>query len=98
MPHTRRPDFQGDGIVEPMKKNTEGPAWFASYTKIRSDSYVMLASLLGQPPSENLLKVLQNLQWEKPIPEKVDRALKALREASHDYPHGTLKEEYHKLF
>ena len=84
--------------MKPMTKSTNGPAWFASYAKIRADSYVMLASLLGQPPSENLLKVLQNLQWEKPIPERVDRALKALREASYDYPLSALKEEYGKLF
>jgi len=81
-----------------IMKKPDGPTWFASYAKIRADGYVMLASLLGQPPSENLLKVLQNLQWEKPIPERVDRALRALREASHDYPLGVLKEEYDKLF
>jgi len=84
--------------MRPMTKSSNGPAWFAPYAKIRADSYVMLASLLGQPPSENLLKVLQNLQWEKPIPERVDRALKALREASYDYPLSALKEEYGKLF
>jgi len=35
---------------------------------------------------------------EKPIPEKVDRALKALQETSYDYPLSALKEEYGKLF
>jgi TorA maturation chaperone TorD len=59
---------------------------------------VILASLLGQPPSENLLKVLRNLQWEGPIPERLDRALRALCQASHDYPLSALEEEYNKLF
>jgi len=84
--------------VEPMKKNTEGPAGFASYAKIRADSYVMLASLLGHPPSENLLKVLQNLHWDGPIPEGLDHALMALRQASHEYPLSALEDEYNKLF
>jgi len=84
--------------MESITKNTDGPAWFAPYAKIRADSYVMLASLLGQPPSESLLKVLQNLQWDEPIPERVDRALRALRQASHDYPLSALEDEYGKLF
>jgi len=84
--------------MESITKNTDGPAWFAPYAKIRADSYVMLASLLGQPPSENLLKVLQNLQWDEPIPQRIDRALRALRQASHDYPLNALQDEYDKLF
>ncbi len=84
--------------MEPMTKTAEGPAWFAPYSKIRTDSYVMLASLLEQPPSENLLKVLQNLQWEKPIPARIDRSLRALRQASHSYPLSALEDEYGKLF
>jgi TorA maturation chaperone TorD len=84
--------------MEPMRERTEPPAWLASYAKIRADSYVMLASLLGQPPSENLLKVLQSLQWNEPIPERVNRALEVLRQASHDYPLSALRNEYDKLF
>jgi TorA maturation chaperone TorD len=84
--------------MKPKTKITGGPAWFASHARIRTDSYVMLASLLGQPPSENLLKVLQNLQWDDRIPEELDRALRAVREASHDYPLSALKDEYNKLF
>jgi TorA maturation chaperone TorD len=84
--------------MESMMANMDVPAGFDTFANIRTDGYVLLASLLKQPPSENLLKVLQNLQWEKPIPERVDRALKALREASYDYPLSALKEEYGKLF
>ena len=84
--------------MESIAKNTDGSAWLAPYARIRTDSYVILASLLGQSPSENLLRVLQNLQWEEPIPERVDRGLRALRQASHAYPLGALKDEYGKLF
>lgn len=75
-----------------------GPAWFAPYEKIRTDGYVILASLLGQRPSENLLKILQKLEWDESIPAGVDSALKALRKASHDYPLSALEEEYDQLF
>jgi TorA maturation chaperone TorD len=84
--------------MKPLKRTTHGPVSFAPYAKIRADSYVMLASLLGQPPSENLLKVLQNLQWDGPVPERLDHALRALHKASHDYPLNALKAEYDRLF
>jgi TorA maturation chaperone TorD len=98
MPHTRRPYFRRDWVMKPKTKITGGPAWFTSYARIRTESYVMLASLMGHPPSENLLKVLQNLQWDERIPEGLDRSLGTLRQASHDYPLSTLKDEYNKLF
>ena len=84
--------------MEPITKETGGSSWLAPYAKIRADNYAMLAFLLGQPPSENLLKVLQNLQWDELIPGRVDRALKALRQASHEYPLSDLEEEYANLF
>jgi len=84
--------------MESITKSPDGSAWFAPYAKIRTDSYVVLASLLGQPPSGNLLKILQNLQWDGSVPEGLDRALRALRQAGHDYPLSALAEEYNKLF
>ncbi len=84
--------------MKPIKKTANGPAWFAHYARIRSDSYAMLASLLGQVPSENLLKVFQNLQWDGPIPERLQRALETLCKASHGYSLPDLKDEYDRLF
>ncbi len=84
--------------MEPLMTNVDEPAWFTPYAKIRPDLYVMLASLLGQPPSENLLKVLQNLEWEQSIPEAVGRSLGALCEASQDHSLSVLRDEYDRLF
>ena len=84
--------------MEPVVRKTDGPAWFAPYVKIRADSYVMLASLLGQPPSESLLKVLQNLEWDELIPERLYRSLRALRQASYVYSLSALEGEYDRLF
>ena len=84
--------------MEALTKSAPEPSWTAPYAKIRADCYVVLASLLGQLPSENLLKVLQNLQWEESIPEGIDRALGDLRQAGGKYSLGALEEEYGKLF
>ena len=58
----------------------------------------MLASLLAQPPSEELRDILQNLQWDEAIPEELDQALTALRQAGHDYSLAAMKEEFDRLF
>jgi TorA maturation chaperone TorD len=79
-------------------KNIDAPVWSTSYANIRSDSYVMLASLLGQPPSEDFLNILQSLRWDEAIPEKVDDALRALCQASQDYSLAALEDEFNRLF
>ena len=84
--------------MEPLKKNGDAPAGFAPYADIRTDVYVMLASLLGQPPSEDLRVILQNLQWDEAIPEQLDHALRALRQAGRDCPLAAMKEEFDRLF
>ncbi len=61
-------------------QNTEG--WFAPYAAIRTDCYVMLASLLGQAPSEAMIGILQNLHWDDAIPGKLNRSLDKLRQAA----------------
>jgi len=72
--------------------------WFASYGNIRTDSYVMLASLLGHPPTQDLVNILQSLQWDDAIPGKLHEALLALRQASHDTTLATMESEYNRLF
>jgi TorA maturation chaperone TorD len=84
--------------MESITKSADGAAWVAPYARIRADCYAVLACLLGRPPAENLLKVLQNLQWEESIPEGMARALEDLRLASHDYSLNALEDEYSKLF
>ena len=84
--------------MESLTKNRDAPAGFAPYANIRTDGYVVLASLLEQPPSEDLRAILQNLQWDEAIPEQLDHALTALRQAGHDYPLVAMKEEFDRLF
>ena len=61
--------------MESVTKNRGAPSGFAPYADIRTDGYVVLASLLEQPPSENLRAILQNLQWDEAIPEQLGHAL-----------------------
>jgi len=84
--------------MESMMANMDAPAGFDTFENIRTDGYVLLASLLKQPPSEELRNILQNLQWEEAIPGKLNEALTALRQAGHDYPLATIKDEFNRLF
>ena len=81
-----------------MNTVVDTPGWFAPHAHVRTDSYVLLASLLGQPPSEELLNILRNLDWDEDLPEQLDQALGALRQAAHDYPLAVLETEFNKLF
>ncbi len=84
--------------MESVMKTMGAPGWFAAHATVRADSYVMLASLLRQTPSEELLNILRNLHWDKSLPEKLDYALGALLQAVHDYHPAALEDEYNKLF
>jgi TorA maturation chaperone TorD len=84
--------------MDPAVKDKATPGWFATHAEMRADSYVILASLLTQQPSESLLDTLQNLRWNEAIPEKVKTALEALRDAAHDFTLGAVEDEFSKLF
>ena len=84
--------------MESVMKTMDAPGWFAAHADVRTDGYVMLASLLGQTPSEGLLNILGNLHWDEALPETLDHALGALRQAAHDYPLAALEDEFNKLF
>lgn len=79
-------------------KNQNALFWFDPYASVRTDSYVLLAALLGRPPSEGLLKILQNIEWGEAIPGKLAQALGTLRQAGHTHPLSVLEEEYDILF
>jgi TorA maturation chaperone TorD len=84
--------------MESTMKTVDAPEWLAAHAAVRTDAYVILASLLGQTPSDEFLNVLQNLHWDEALPEKLDHALGALRQAAHDYPPAVLQDEFNNLF
>ncbi|MHB9097506.1 MAG: TorD/DmsD family molecular chaperone [Syntrophales bacterium] len=98
LPHSGCARFPGYEVMESVMKKIDVPGWFAAHAAARTDSYVMLASLLGEAPSEEILDIIRNLQWDEALPEALDHALGALRQAAHDYPRAALEDEYNKLF
>ena len=73
------------------------PAWLAPYGKIRAESYLLLASLLGQP-SESTGELLRNLTWDDAIPDRLDRALRDLCRAGRDFTPAAMEVEFSRLF
>jgi TorA maturation chaperone TorD len=81
-----------------LKNGTAREGWFAPYAAIRTDGYAMLASLLGQAPSEKTIRVLQKLHWDDAIPGKIDRALRQIRQAACESPRAGIVAEFNRLF
>jgi TorA maturation chaperone TorD len=77
-------------------QNTEG--WFAPFAAIRTDCYVMLASLLGQTPSEAMIGLVQNLQWDEAIPGRLNRSLRELRDTACWSDRDGIEAEFNRLF
>ena len=58
----------------------------------------LLASLLGQAPSERTIGLLQNLHWDDAIPGKLDRALRQVRQAACEITRSGIEAEFNRLF
>ena len=84
--------------MESTLKTAAGQGWFASFADIRTDSYVLLASLLGQPPTQAHVEVLQNLNWDDAIPVRLYDALNELRQAALNLTLPAMEREYNDLF
>jgi TorA maturation chaperone TorD len=80
-----------------MTKN-DVPVWFVSYANVRTDIYVVLASLLSRAPADDLMEVLQNLTWDSTIPQNLDEALAALKQAGHTCDWAAAADEFNRLF
>ncbi len=84
--------------MESTVRSADVPGWFTAHAEIRADGYLLLGALLSQPPSEELLTIFRNLRWNEALPESLETALGALRQAGCDYALPALKEEFNKLF
>ncbi len=78
--------------------NGAASGYFGPHETIRTDSYVILASILSQPPSEILMRILRSLSWDEALPPDLADKLEALRQAGSTYSLRTLEEEFNKLF
>ena len=84
--------------MEALLNNPNAAGWYVPYAAIRTECYAMLASLLGQSPSDETIGILQNLNWDAVIPGRLDRALSALREAACGLTPAGIEAEYRRLF
>ncbi len=84
--------------MEQLMNNAHTEGWFAPYSAIRTDCYVMLASLLGQAPSKKTIGILQDLDWDEAIPGNLDRALRQLRQAACQSDRAEIGAEFNRLF
>jgi TorA maturation chaperone TorD len=71
---------------------------FSGFTRIRAESYVLLASLVGQRPTAGLKNILQDLEWDDAVLQRLASSLSALRAAGREYPVETMQTEFDKLF
>ncbi len=70
----------------------------ATYDRARSDIYVLLAALLTQPPSAEVLKGIRRLDVEEGLPGRLHTALVTLRKAGRSYSLTELELEFRELF
>lgn len=84
--------------MENTTENLRRPVWYTPHACIRMDAYTLLAALLINAPSEELIKIIQNLQWDEDIPEKLQQALAAVNNASSSISPGNIAEEFQRLF
>lgn len=86
-----------ESISRTIKSDFTAP-WFDPYAALRPDGYVLLASLLREPPSGSIIEILRKLQWQSGIPEKLEYALTALRQACLNCRPEDVQKEYDRLF
>lgn len=84
--------------MEPKMNDQRAAGWYATYAAIRADCYAMLASLLGQAPSEKTIGILQDLRWSDALLGRLDRALRQIRQAACEIAPSGIEGEFNRLF
>ncbi|MCL7488532.1 MAG: molecular chaperone TorD family protein [Desulfobulbaceae bacterium] len=74
------------------------PAWHEPHADIRTDAYVLLAALLNDTPSGDLIDIIQHLRWSANLPERTQEALARINRACSTCPVDSIAEEFHRLF
>ncbi len=81
------------------KKKVNGGMEAASEDRIRAHTYSLLATLLANPPSSDVLDLLKQIETSPDTPDStMTAAWQALRLAGEQADVEALKEEYHDLF
>jgi len=81
-----------------MRETSGRPAWHEPHAKIRTDAYILLAALLNDMPTRDLIAIVQNLQWDDGIPEKLQQTLAKINNASNTCTLDSIAGEFQRLF
>lgn len=73
-------------------------AWYTPHAHIRTDAYVLLATLLNVAPTEELLDIVRDLRWNDDLPETMQEALAGMNKASNTCPQESIADEFQRLF
>ena len=73
-------------------------AWYEPHADIRTDAYVLIAVLLNETPTGELLDIVQNLRWNEDLPGKMQDALAAINQACTTCSVDSIAEEFQRLF
>ena len=71
---------------------------YSGHIKLRTDCYVLLAALLTNAPSRELIELIQKLRWEDTLPAQLDEALVALHGAAILCSPNSIDQEFQRLF
>jgi TorA maturation chaperone TorD len=65
---------------------------------LRASVYGLLAHLLAQPPSPQLLELLDEIEEDSPVTDELATAWRLLKVAAREHKPEALDDEYHSLF
>jgi TorA maturation chaperone TorD len=65
---------------------------------LRASVYGLLAHLLAQPPSPQLLELLDEIEEDSPVADELATAWRLLKVAAREHKPEALDDEYHSLF
>lgn len=74
------------------------PAWHIPHAGIRMDAYALLAALLTDTPSRGLIGIIQNLHWDEDIPQRMQKVLGDVQDASTALSVDQISDEFQRLF
>ncbi|MCF8031264.1 MAG: molecular chaperone TorD family protein [Desulfohalobiaceae bacterium] len=81
-----------------MSTDFEQPEHEETLERARIEAYSLLGALLRQPPTEELLARLAELQWERDLPRPLAAGLEEVRDSSRTYSAEAAAEEFRLLF
>ena len=81
-----------------VAENMNQPDWYAPYANMRTDCYVLLASLLNNQPDLGLINLIINIRWDENIQETMQQQLVSLQQACNSCTEEDIATEFHRLF